>query len=52
MRAIEVRPWRLVLLFSCVFVLTAYLPHPNLGQSLPQSIGTWLKGTAEAEPDS
>lgn len=44
MSTTEVRPWRLVLLFSGVFMLTAYMPHPNLEKSLPESIGNWLQG--------
>ena len=52
MRALEVRPWRLVFLFCSVFMLTAYLPHPNLGASLPESLTIWLRGTtAEAESE-
>ncbi|WP_302849220.1 hypothetical protein [Leptolyngbya iicbica] len=27
-------------------MLTAYMPHPNLGASLPDAIGAWLKGGA------
>lgn len=48
----KVRPWRLVMLFGCVFVLTAYLPHPNLGDSLPQSVHNWLHGDRESPPES
>ncbi|MEM6714186.1 MAG: hypothetical protein AAF827_03970 [Cyanobacteria bacterium P01_D01_bin.6] len=47
MPATEIRPWRLVLLFSGVFMLTAYMPHPNLGESLPKSIGNWLHDSAD-----
>ena len=46
MPATKVRPWRLVLLISGVFMLTAYMPHPNLGQSFPEAIGNWLQGDA------
>jgi hypothetical protein len=46
MPAHEVRPWRLAVLFVGVFMLTAYMPHPNLGESLPNLIGNWLKGSA------
>lgn len=52
MHTTDVRPWRLVFLFSGVFMLTAYLPHPNLGASLPESITIWLKGSAEVPPES
>ncbi|MEM6517853.1 MAG: hypothetical protein AAF892_09130 [Cyanobacteria bacterium P01_D01_bin.71] len=48
MHTIEVRPWRLIFLFSSVLVLAAYLPHPNLVESLPQSISTWLQQTADS----
>lgn len=47
MHAIEVRPWRLVFLFSSVLILAAYLPHPNLGEPLPQSLDTWLQQVTE-----
>ncbi|MBE7383290.1 MAG: hypothetical protein F6J95_017970 [Leptolyngbya sp. SIO1E4] len=43
MHTIEVRPWRLVVLFGSVLLLTAYLPHPNLGKTLPQSLGSLVK---------
>ena len=50
MSANQVRPWRLAVLFVGVFMLTAYMPHPNLGESLPDLIGNWLKGsTATAD---
>ncbi|MGF1459808.1 MAG: hypothetical protein ACFBSG_12375 [Leptolyngbyaceae cyanobacterium] len=47
----EVRFGRLILLFSTVLMVTAYLPHPNLDRSLPQSINSWFQ-TAEAEERS
>jgi hypothetical protein len=43
MHTLEVRPWRLVALFVAVLLLTAYLPHPNLGEPLPQSLNSLLK---------
>lgn len=43
----EVRPWRLVLLFSGVLMLTAYMPHPNLEESLPKSIQSWLQSNTD-----
>jgi hypothetical protein len=46
MHALELRPWRLVALFVGVLVITAYLPHPNLNQSLPQTLDSLLKSWA------
>lgn len=42
METIEVRPRRLALLFASVLLVSAYLPHPSLGQSLPRSIQGWV----------
>lgn len=43
MHAFEVRPSRLVVLFAAVLLVTAYIPHPNLGEPLPQSINSLIK---------
>ncbi|MGD1905634.1 MAG: hypothetical protein ACFB0C_06520 [Leptolyngbyaceae cyanobacterium] len=43
MHTLELRPWRLVVLFVGVLMITAYLPHPNLNQSLPQTLDGLLK---------
>jgi hypothetical protein len=43
MYTLELRPGRLVLLFGAVFLVTAYLPHPQLGEPLPQSLGSWIQ---------
>lgn len=43
MHTIEVRPWRLIALFGSVLLLTAYLPHPQLGEPLPQSLNSLTK---------
>ncbi|MEM9006615.1 MAG: hypothetical protein AAGE59_24195 [Cyanobacteria bacterium P01_F01_bin.86] len=43
MHTIEVRPWRLVALFGSVLLVTAYVPHPELGQTLPQSINALVQ---------
>lgn len=43
MHTIDVRPWRIVLLFGSVLLLAAYLPHPLLEDSLPQSIHSIVK---------
>lgn len=52
MHTIDVRPWRLVALFGSVLLLTAYLPHPELGEPLPQSLNslvkTWLQPGADS----
>lgn len=46
MHTTEVRPDRLMLLIGSVLLVTAYLPHPNLGQPLPQTLNslvrTWM----------
>lgn len=39
----EVRPLRLVVLFGAVLIITAYLPHPNLGEPLPTSLNQLVK---------
>ncbi|WP_008311601.1 hypothetical protein [Leptolyngbya sp. PCC 6406] len=39
----ELRPWRLVLLFGTVLLVTAYLPHPGLGDPLPQTLHSLIK---------
>ncbi|MDA0268159.1 MAG: hypothetical protein O2890_11875 [Cyanobacteria bacterium] len=43
MHTLELRPWRLVMLFVGVLMITAYLPHPSLNQSLPQTLDGFLK---------
>lgn len=52
MHTVEVRPWRLAILFGAVLLLTAYLPHPKLGDSLPESLNslvrTWLDTRTES----
>lgn len=52
MHTTEVRPERLVLLIGSVLLVTAYLPHPNLGQPLPQTLNslvrTWVAPQTEA----
>ena len=45
-----VRPWRLVFALSAVLALTAYLPHPNLGEPLPQSLNSLVKTLARSTP--
>lgn len=51
MHTTEVRPERLMLLIGGVLLVTAYLPHPNLGQPLPQTLNslvrTWVAPPAE-----
>jgi len=51
-KTIEVRPWRLVILFSSVLLLTAYLPHPNLGAPLPQSLNSLVKAWIQPGSES
>ena len=43
MHSLEVRPLRIVALFTAVLILAAYLPHPNLGEPLPKSLNSLLK---------
>ncbi|MDA0672779.1 MAG: hypothetical protein O3C67_03615 [Cyanobacteria bacterium] len=43
MHTLELRPWRLVLLLSAVLLVTAYLPHPRLGDPLPQTLDNLFK---------
>lgn len=43
MHTIEFRPWRLILLFSTVFMLAAYLPHPQLGEPLPKALTSLVR---------
>lgn len=43
MHTIEVRPWRLVALFGSVLVITAFVPHPGLRQTLPQSLNSLVE---------
>ncbi|NER80417.1 MAG: hypothetical protein F6K42_12735 [Leptolyngbya sp. SIO1D8] len=52
MHTIEVRPWRLVILFGTVLLLTAYLPHPRLGEPLPQSLNSLVKAWLNPESQS
>jgi len=43
MHTLEVRPLRIVVLLGAVLLITAYLPHPNLGEPLPQSLNSLVK---------
>lgn len=49
MPPLEPRPWRLVLLLGSVLLVTAYLPHPSLGESLPQTLDNLMRSEALAE---
>lgn len=43
MSATSIRPWRLALLFTGVLAFTAYLPHPQLGEPLPQTLRSLVR---------
>lgn len=49
MPPLEPRPWRLVLLLGSVLLVAAYLPHPSLGESLPQTPDNLMRNEALAE---
>jgi hypothetical protein len=46
MHTLELRPWRLIVLFVGVLMISAYLPHPSLNQSLPQTLDGLLRSWA------
>jgi hypothetical protein len=52
MHTLEVRPLRIALMLTAVLLTTAYLPHPNLGEPLPQSLSSLVKFWMGSQPQS